>query len=98
MNKEEAINEILSNFDFELTTKMMKLHDTFWANCQPNPPRALKELCEAYLLKVCEYAENSGDSKSSTIGTAGMEWECTIEDGEYYLSQKFIGEYRNNFI
>ena len=97
MNKEEAINEILSNFDFELTTKMMKLHDTFWANCKPNPPRALKELCEAYLLKVCEYAENSEDGKCN-IRTAGMEWECTIEDGEYYLSQKFVGEYWYNII
>lgn len=90
MNKQQAIDNIMDNFDFRTAWKMMQCDKGFWIhNAVDNTESVLREHCRGR-LEGLDLVEND-------YQTGGFHYKYEVEEGKHYMSLSFIGESWDNY-
>lgn len=91
---QKHIDEVMDNFDFETTVKMMSLEDLFWINQHPKEERvvALRKFVRESIKDCYERSLSRQQYRYSTSrgGIRVTIYGNTKED--FFLEVEFIGE------
>lgn len=91
MNKQQAIDNIMDNFDFCKVWQMMQHNKHFWINRrQDNSESTLRQNCRETMEKLLP-------RNGRSIETGGFRYRYEIEDDKHFMSLAFIGESWDNF-
>jgi hypothetical protein len=92
MNKQQAIDNIMDNFDFRKVWKMMQCNKNFWIHhAVDNCESILREHCRDTLSKSIPREEGV------SITTGGFKYTYEVEGDSHFMSLEFIGERFDNY-
>ena len=90
MNKQQAIDNIMDNFNFHKAWKMMQCNKGFWIHTEEcNSESTLRRWCREKLQNL--YV----GSPSFEIG--GFIFKYEVEDDSHYIGLQFVGESWDNY-
>ena len=90
MNKQQAIDNIMDNFDFHKVWEMMQHNKHLWIHLK-------EDNCESVLRQHCRESMEKLTPRYGTIETGGFRYRYEVEDDKHYMSLEFVGEGWDNY-